>query len=662
MLGTLCDPNNCNFYNFYANPSGVPYSSRSVGLKWDGVYEVAASVAVDVWYAEMKIPYSSLNLTAKTPEFCRMDFERIKPGYIVWGGTSECVLTSHGMQPVGLPKVSFAEHCYRADVILPDGPVLGANALKATAHNTSREAGTVTATLAVKTSAGTTWRSQAETVVLPALGHKELSFSCPIAARGPHEAILELHDPKTSKLVCTSEKHFFRVPQLLETRLVEPHYRRTAYATDPVAEAVVTGLVTLGDMALVKKMKIEARLVNVERDKRIKKEKERASRTGEFTVKFPISELNDGEYRIELTLLDAAGKQVAAATETFSKVPRGENEIVVGKGNTLLVNGQPFFATNPFGGCPADQMKEFRFNCSGWTSNQKSLDDCVKQGLKGCFRIFDHRKEKDYPQSVVSKFKDHPGLLAWYLWDEPGGWGIHPKKLIQQYETIKKLDPYHPVIIVSYMPDVLSAYAPACDILAPDLYPIHHIRNVPMTWIAESIDRGAAAIGPGQCLWFVPQAFGQALGDWGRWALPTPEEERIMVYLGLIHGVKGLSYYVWNHAWCPDSPCWKEVKRIQNELAELAPMLLDGSPPAEVGVFPPNGVHVLAKRYEGRLYILTANPSKDRVSVEFQLPRSLAPNCRVEVPYEKRTLEAREHKFRDEFNAHSVHVYSVQAR
>jgi hypothetical protein len=83
-LDTVGNKNSDHFYNFFANPSGLAYTTRSMGLKWDGMYDLKTSVGSNVWYAEMRIPYSSLNLYSKTPEFWRIDFERIiTPGYVV---------------------------------------------------------------------------------------------------------------------------------------------------------------------------------------------------------------------------------------------------------------------------------------------------------------------------------------------------------------------------------------------------------------------------------------------------------------------------------------------------------------------------------------------------------------------------------------------------
>lgn len=72
------------------------------------------------------------------------------------------------------------------------------------------------------------------------------------------------------------------------------------------------------------------------------------------------------------------------------------------------------------------------------------LDSCVKYGLKAVITVpYKEPALGDY----ISKWKDHPGLFGWYTFDEPDL--RHQSKAFQEtvYNSIKKHDIEHPVMI-----------------------------------------------------------------------------------------------------------------------------------------------------------------------------------------------------------------------
>ena len=49
-------------------------------------------------------------------------------------------------------------------------------------------------------------------------------------------------------------------------------------------------------------------------------------------------------------------------------------------------------------------------------------------------------------RAVVSRWKDHPALFAWYLADEPQGCGDTPEVLETTYDAIKEIDALRPML------------------------------------------------------------------------------------------------------------------------------------------------------------------------------------------------------------------------
>src|SRR5207249_4678654 len=86
----------------------------------------------------------------------------------------------------------------------------------------------------------------------------------------------------------------------------------------------------------------------------------------------------------------------------------------------------------------------------------------------------DARKEAML-REVVTRFRNHPGLLAWKGVDEPE-WGKHPlPPLLRARDIIRELDPRHPLALIQAprgTVQTLRPYNAACDITGMDVYPI----------------------------------------------------------------------------------------------------------------------------------------------------------------------------------------------
>ena len=71
-------------------------------------------------------------------------------------------------------------------------------------------------------------------------------------------------------------------------------------------------------------------------------------------------------------------------------------------------------------------------------------------------------------------------------------------------------------------------------------------------------------------IWLVIQAFGSENEHWPR--LPTAQEERVMTYLSLIHGVTGLHYFLEGIPF--SQPMWGQCRQLSLEIFLLSPAVL----------------------------------------------------------------------------------------
>ena len=80
--------------------------------------------------------------------------------------------------------------------------------------------------------------------------------------------------------------------------------------------------------------------------------------------------------------------------------------------------------------------------------------------------------EREIVETIVKNFKDHPGLLAWYVGDEiPLG---HAPRVEERRRLLHQLDPWHPSWIVQdkFKENTLDEFVSCADVFGVDPYPI----------------------------------------------------------------------------------------------------------------------------------------------------------------------------------------------
>jgi len=107
------------------------------------------------------------------------------------------------------------------------------------------------------------------------------------------------------------------------------------------------------------------------------------------------------------------------------------------------------------------------------------LDEAHKHGLKA-FVSLNRKRLEDmdlaYVTTRVKALRNHPALLAWYLFDEPEvprppqHYGVSPYKLEAAYERIKRLDGSHPVLLTCYNERLVPDYLGCFDVYLTQAY------------------------------------------------------------------------------------------------------------------------------------------------------------------------------------------------
>jgi hypothetical protein len=185
---------------------------------------------------------------------------------------------------------------------------------------------------------------------------------------------------------------------------------------------------------------------------------------------------------------------------------------------------------------------------------------------------------------IVTTYSSHPSILLWYTGDEPDGKSNPINSTRIAYDTIRTIDPYHPVSLALNCYDFYySSYANGAEIILSDVYPISTntswstVYDTPCNAtygccgcddcegsfedISDRLDNFAHfddVLGWQKTHWGAPQAFGNET-FWTRY--PTAAEEVVMNILSINHRAKGI--VMW------DYPTTAEILNVTNALAAV---------------------------------------------------------------------------------------------
>jgi hypothetical protein len=302
-------------------------------------------------------------------------------------------------------------------------------------------------------------------------------------------------------------------------------------------------------------------------------------------------------------------------------------------------------------------------------------------------------------QNAVSlRHLDDPAIIAWMQMDEPdnaqpdgkGGYGppVPPEEIVRRYKAMKAADPTRPVYLGlgqsvawdNYIgrgtrtrhPEDYPEYARGGDILSFDIYPV--------------VSTDAEVRGK---LWKVPYGV-ERLIQWsgGRkpvWnaiectrisnpkAKPTPAQVRAEVWMSLIHGSRGIVYFVHQFqeaggfieaALLADREMSAAVARINAQVMELAPALNSPTVGGALTVSSSNPavpVDAMLKRRDGADYVFAVAMRDGSATGTFEV-KGRRGRERVTVLGEGRTLTATDGKFSDSFGGYDVHLYRLPNR
>ncbi len=335
--------------------------------------------------------------------------------------------------------------------------------------------------------------------------------------------------------------------------------------------------------------------------------------------------------------------------------------VCIGPTGVVMVDDRPFFPLGLYNVHePGDvrKLSDLGFNTIFNTGSEEFLDACDECGVM----VIAHGPGENMQNfSSLNRIRERmeqlywrPSLMAWYVVDEPSLRNVPVEVIRRASVLVKMIDPNRLTLICDGDPYRGKAYQPLADVASPAYYPVW--KQMSLTAVARCVDDTVDSVPPEQPVWFVLQAW-----TWRNIRFPTPQEERVMAYLSLIHGARGLSWFAYKYPdkevlLCAyeDSPeLWSEIVRIVQEVRELEHMLLGPRPVAHVSEIEGTRVDWCRIQKDGQVLIIACNPGKVGASRAFEIGDADS----VRVMWEDRSLPVMEGKLEDELPPMSVRVY-----
>jgi hypothetical protein len=294
--------------------------------------------------------------------------------------------------------------------------------------------------------------------------------------------------------------------------------------------------------------------------------------------------------------------------------------------------------------------------------------------------------------------KDDPTIVGWMHGDEPDnaqevvdratgkrGYGppVPPARIVADYRKLKAADPTRPIMLnlgqgvandqwvgrgSDASLDDYPQYVKGCDIVSFDVYPI------------AGLDRKDAA----DLLWYVPRGVDRLI-KWtgGRqrvWnciecthisnpkAKASPHQVKAEVWMALIHGSRGLIYFVHQfqprfneHALLDDPEMLAAVSAINHQIHDLAPVLNCPDVPGIASARSRKAdvpIDILTKHQGKTTYVFAVGMRNAPTRGTFEI-KGLNRETTADVLGEKRRITFSQGRFEDDFQPYDVHLYAI---
>ncbi len=294
-------------------------------------------------------------------------------------------------------------------------------------------------------------------------------------------------------------------------------------------------------------------------------------------------------------------------------------------------------------------------------------------------------------------------IIGWMHGDEPDnrqarfdGGPVPLEDLMVDYRRMRRNDPTRPVLVnfgQGVANDVFPgralrledypAYTAAADILSYDVYPVANIKlprpdgeegivfhpeGHDLLWyVAKGVNRLQYWSDYDKPVWNVIEC----THIWNPAAKPTPHQVRAQVWMSIINGSRGITWFV--HQFEPvrnpqmllsDEPMKQAVSRVNHEVAGLAsvinsPDIHNGSTVETENYDVP--IDWVLKRHQGDTYVFAVAMRNSATRGLFHI-RGIPQRATATIVGEGRSFDVNDGKFVDDFGPYDVRLYRITER
>lgn len=688
-----------SFYQIVVNSKGILFDARWIGgtsnLGWNSNIKAVSRVLKDHWIVELAIPFCEMDIPYhRDAKFC-VNIARNRHA----DGNTEISSYSHALGSLPLSKnfvstslpiksllQSQFDSSYYGDIRAENGKYYYFVQFSVRRHG-GKKSRKLTVVLTGKLNGVQIVEEEFVWWVKPDGINSHKPMKIPLnSGINEFELFAETYlDKKDGP--CIHRHRFFSTLDVepLTIRFLRPGYRDSIYATQDLKniEIEASSLYDLPGMIL------DVSLRNSQKKELISKTVTFPRNRHIASVTLPISkDLAVGTYFIHSVLKNGEGKELARKVSSVKKLPTPEgNEVRIDEKMALRINGKPFLPIGYFSvlrdnqlsaeGCNSyiEYNSQYRGHDNEWTKSW--LDEFHRQGIKVVLYPFpsaairkrgNAQKRSDSftaedmkaIRAYVDRWRKHPAVLAWYLVDEPEIRLSDPKNFEDLYQLLRKVDPYHPCIMLNDTITGIHTYSGGGDILMPDPYPLFLIEGHASRGIHRITDfLQAVAKHHGKQAWLVPQVFNY--GDYGQKnnRQPTFVELRNMFYQGVAANAKGFQSFVYSAL-----KVYPELKvgmpAITRELSSLQKAILayPRNDSVQIDTNPPKANIVYTLRNVGKdVYLFVVNNETKDVGIDVNCPE--IGDRTLFVVSENRRRQGKRGQFLDNLGPYNTHIYTT---
>jgi hypothetical protein len=626
------------YFHLAVNSLGTVFDASSGegvldGVEFDAGMTAATARGEGEWTVEVAIPFSTTAVAdSATIWGFNLARERHLPGHSensAWSATGSRFHAPWRFGDlVGLPDAAAAAPVW-ARFAGVDDPTPGASLLRFDLGSRADRDLPVILSAEVTTPDGDAREVRAE-ATLPAGDEQALEVPVSLDERGQWSVGARVLDAATGQPLYSGSRSSFEVPPVLEAMLSKPSYRGRIFSKMNLRSIEVEASIGIRDPA-EEGLRLVGRIVG---DGGTVATAGADAEAAVSTLAIPCADLPDGRYTVDLQLMRAGEVLGAVRGLPLEKLPPADDEIWFGRDNNMIVNGEPHF---PLGFYSMDypnlaeevagaeylwyhtyasQSPAQLAPGSSWDW-QRYMDTGAEHGMRaflgfgargdGEEGFYERLLSGQAPEAealmteFIERWREHPALGAWYVYDEPVISGRTPEEMRYLYEMADSRDPYHPKAVcqVSWSDPRFVEYL---DVLMPDPYPIRADHARPLTMVSDAVRAARRTVGDRKAVWAVLQWYGYPEGRY-----PTTEEMRCMAFLSLAAEAKGIVWYSFYYGYNKDRQGWDGLKQIGRELRSVEDVVF--APRAEVSADADGApLETLLKRGEdGRLHLIAVN-------------------------------------------------------